>query len=78
MRFNFITWIQCISLLIPFTFNFNVQVYASLSPVVHIVNIESAATESLANVTVCVPRAMLVVDFFFLVSYIYMLSFSVG
>jgi hypothetical protein len=55
---------QCIALLIPFTFNFNVQVYASLSPVVHIVNIESAATESLANVTVCVPRAMLVVDFF--------------
>lgn len=41
------------------------QVYASLSPVVHIVNIESAATESLANVSVCVPQVILVCGFVF-------------
>lgn len=29
------------------------QVYASMSPMVHIVNVGSAATESVANITVC-------------------------
>ena len=41
--------------LVPFhlTWLLILQVYASLSPVAHIVNVGSAATESVANITVC-------------------------
>jgi hypothetical protein len=40
--------------------NANLQVYASMSPIVHVVNVGSAATESVANITVCATNNSLV------------------
>lgn len=40
--------------------NANLQVYASMSPIVHVVDVGSAATESHANITVCATSNSLV------------------
>lgn len=50
------------------------QVYASMSPIVHIVNIGSAATESLANITVLSTKLFvnLVHCFSFSLNFVYL------
>lgn len=40
-------------LLVTINLNVKLQVYASMTPTVNIVNVGSSMTESLANVTVC-------------------------